>query len=569
MRKTDTKRAMSGRALAARFAWFPLVFWCALELTSVAAGEPAGLQISAAAGLFGEPFTVSLTRPSVDEVYYSTNGAVPGPETARRWPGSLEVRTTTVLRVAAYAEGARVSPVLTRTYLFPGQVLKQTGKGFPDHWGETNRHPVMADYEMDPEIVNDRRYRDLLEPALRSIPSLSIAIRQEDLFDVKRGIYANPLESGIPWERAASVELIYPDGRPGFQADCGLRIQGGWNRRPEESPKHAFRLVFHKRYGPARLVFPIFGSSGGGEFETLILRAGCNNTWLHWSGEERHRGDYLRDQWMRDTYGAMGHPSARGCFVHLYLNGLYWGMYNLVERPSAAFAAAHFGGSPGNYDARNGNNILEGNEVAWKRLFQLANASPIDEAKYAAIADLLDLPAFADYILLNLYGANGDWDGASNWYAARSRRPPGKFRFFVWDGERTLEGPEASILDTDSDESPMRLFQRLRQSESFRKLFAERVREQVAPGGPLDAASAASRFQKLASEIELAIVAESARWGDYRRDVHRYKVGPYELYTRDDQWRPEIQRLLNDYFPRRTSELLKQLRPAGLCPPGP
>lgn len=45
------------------------------------------------------------------------------------------------------------------------------------------------------------------------------------------------------------------------------------------------------------------------------------------------------------------------------------------------------------------------------------------------------------------------------------------------------------------------------------------------------------------------MLAESARWGDYRRDVHPYKEGPYELYTRDTHWRPETQRLLQEYFP--------------------
>jgi hypothetical protein len=61
-------------------------------------------------------------------------------------------------------------------------------------------------------------------------------------------------------------------------------------------------------------------------------------------------------------------------------------------------------------------------------------------------------------------------------------------------------------------------------------------------------------------------VAESARWGDYRRDVHPYKTGPYELYTRNDHWRPEIARLLTHYFPQRTAACLQQFREAGLYP---
>jgi hypothetical protein len=238
---------------------------------------------------------------------------------------------------------------------------------------------------MDPEIVNHPLYRDTAVDALKQLPTLSVVVVPEDLFGTARGIYANPLESGDDWERAASVEFIRPDGSKGFQADCGIRIQGGWNRRPEESPKHSFRLAFRKKYGSGKLKYQLFPEAGVDEFDQLILRAGCNNSWLHWSGEERRHGDYIRDQWMRESHAAMGRPAARGQFVHLYLNGLYWGLYNLTERPDEDFAASHLGGTGKDYDARNGDNVLEGDDVAWKRLFALANAGLKGEREYAVV----------------------------------------------------------------------------------------------------------------------------------------------------------------------------------------
>jgi hypothetical protein len=345
-----------------------------------------------------------------------------------------------------------------------------------------------------------------------------------------------------------------------------VRIQGGWNRRPEESPKHAFRLVFRKKYGAGKLKFPLFGSESPVEFDELILRAGCNNTWLHWSGEERRRGDYLRDQWMRDSFRAMGHPSARGRFMHLYLNGLYWGLYNVTERPGAEFAAARFGGKAKEYDARNGEHILEGDNEVWEKLLVLANGGLRGQKDYSAIGELLDLPAFADFMILNFYGANADWDRASNWYAARRRMHGNQFHFFVWDGERTLEALDADSMAADDDQSPTRLFHKLRENAEFRLLFADRAQKHLFGNGALTPEPAAGRFQALAQEVEKPIVAESARWGDYRRDAHPYKVGPYELYTRNDHWRPEIQRLLKEYFPKRSDVVIEQFRKAGLYP---
>ena len=324
----------------------------------------AALRVTPARGFYDAPVRVTLsTELESGRLFYTTNGAVPAPGSGQLYREPLLLAGTTVLRIAAVKEGDAPLALETHTYIFPRQVLRQTGAGFPKSWGVNGGAPVPPDYEMDPEVVDDPAYAKEIEDGLKSIPSFSLVMDPQDLFGAERGIYAHPKESGELWERPASCELIYPDGRPGFQIGCGVRVQGGWNRRPEESPKHAFRLIFRKKYGAGKMKAPLFQRRGAEEFDELILRAGCNNSWLHWSGEERARADYVRDQWMRESHAAMGHPSARGCFVHLYLNGLYWGLYNLTERPDEHFAAEHFGGSAKDYDARNGSHVLSGDEV--------------------------------------------------------------------------------------------------------------------------------------------------------------------------------------------------------------
>jgi hypothetical protein len=537
--------------------------------------KPAKIKFSEKRGLYDRPITVELTAEVPDvKLYFTTDGSEPTPARGQPVKGPLRLQTTTVLRAAGYRENQLLTELDTHTYLFVADVPKQTGASAPATWGTNQNERVPADYEMDQEIVGHPAYRSAFPAALRALPSFSVVLDPNDLFAPDRGLYSNPRRSGEEWERKASVELLPFGARKGFQIDCGLRIQGGWNRRPEESPKHSFRLAFRKKYGAGNLDYPLFaglgvGSEGTGgptEFESLILRAGCNNTWLHWNSTERKQGDYLRDQWMRDSYAAMGHPSARGLFVHLYLNGLYWGIYNLTERPDEHFAAAHGGGKAKDYDARNGENVLSGDENAWKKLFVSANAGFLNGHELADFQALLDLPAFIDFMILNHYGANNDWDHASNWYAARRRQPASPFLFFIWDGERTLESVEANTLSFDDDFSPPRLFHKLSESPEFRVAFGDRVHRHLAGRGALAPETAAQRFRVLSQLLDSAIVAESARWGDYRRDVHRYKVEPYELYTRDDHWRPEIQRLLTDYFPRRTAVLLKQFQEAELYP---
>jgi len=95
-------------------------------------------------------------------------------------------------------------------------------------------------------------------------------------------------------------------------------------------------------------------------------------------------------------------------------------------------------------------------------------------------------------------------------------------------------------------------------------MFAKRAQKHLTNGGALTPGNASERYARWSKELESAVVAESARWGSYRRDVHPYKTGPFESYTRNEHWRPEIQRLLTDYFPKRTGVLIKELREAGL-----
>lgn len=531
------------------------------------AGVVADTKFTRDRGFYSAPFTVKIeTATPGAQVFYTTDGSTPSETQGRRFTGPIRIERTTVLRAAAFKPGWVPSQTDTQTYIFLDDVLRQTGAGFPEYWGRTNGQPVLADYEMDPEIVNDPAYRQTLSEGLKSLPTVSLVTDLDNLFDEATGIYTNPLEEGPAWERPVSAEWMWPDGRPGFQIDCGLRIQGGWSRRPEESPKHSLRLVFRKEHGAERLKFPLFGEAEPREWQTLVLRAGYNNSWLHGDAEERQHGDYLRDQWMRDSALAMGQPAARGLFAHVYLNGLYWGLYNVCERPGPSWLAGRFGGVPDDYDSRSADQILSGDGQAWHAMLALANAGLRGAEEYRALQRFLDLTNFIDFMILNAYAGNADLDRASNWYAGRRRGEEGKFLFFIWDAERTLERVDDDTLDADDDHSPLRLFHKLRENPEFRLHFADRVQRHCFNKGALTPSAAAARFTARVLEVERAMVAESARWGDYRRDVHPYKTGPYELYTPRQHWRPEIRRLLTEYFPRRTDLVVALFRQRGLFP---
>jgi len=465
------------------------------------------------------------------------------------------------------SSGESVTPPPPTSVFSVRGILNQDGAGLPTTWGREDGWEAPAWYRMNlPASGASPEIEQRLEQALEALPHLFLNLKPEDLYGEELGLYRHTQESGDSWERPVQLTFRTTSRGPGFEVHAGLRIQGGWNRRPKESPKHSFRVVFRSRYGMSSLKNALFPGQNG-NLDQFILRAGNNHSWLHWDGKERRSADYLRDPWMRATYSVMGHPASRSRPVHLHLNGLYWGIYDLCERPDAGFAARTWGGRNIDYDSRNADKVLSGDTVAWDRMMSLVNAGITNEVSEAALRAELDIPAFIDFMLLNLYGANGDWDRASNWYAARRRNPAGLWQFLVWDGERTLEDPQDNRLKDDDDQSPTRIFQKLRQSPAFRHEFATRARKHLAPGAALSADAAAARYRSMADRLEPALFAEALRWGDYRNRIHRYKDGPYETYTVEGHWKPEVDRIVHRYFPARVEAFKAQLQEAGLYEP--
>ena len=135
--------------------------------------------------------------------------------------------------------------------------------------------------------------------------------------------------------------------------DAGIQMHGGGSRA--RTQKHPFRVQFKGKYGPSKLAYRFFPDSPVQEFDGIDLRSEYNDHWTHgFDVNQRSRGTMVRDAWFKDLQGAMGGLTAHAGFVHLYINGLYWGVYNTCERPDGNFGAAYFGGQEEGYDAFTG-----------------------------------------------------------------------------------------------------------------------------------------------------------------------------------------------------------------------
>ncbi|MEW5850135.1 MAG: CotH kinase family protein [Myxococcota bacterium] len=557
---------------------FTLALLVTLSSSDAWAARTEAPEFSVPRGFYSEPFQVQVSSATPDAtIRYTIDGSTPSGVNGLVYTGPISVSATTVIRALATSAGLTDSKVVTHTYVFPASVVRQpnTLPGWPTEFAPTDEDgPYPADYEMDPDIVDDPLYSTSVLEALTDIATLSLVTDLPNLWDPALGIYTNAGQEGEAWERFASVELLNPDGTEGFGSNGGLRIAGNGNRRPKIVPKKSFRVTFRDELGPKKLRYPLFPDKDAVEdFDDFQLRGGSNNSWPHWEARQRAAALYMRDQFVLDSLRDMGHVSPHGRFVHVYLNGVYWGLYTLNERLTDVFMGAYFGGPKLDWDVITMEDTLltvrDGMLDEYLRLMQLANAGVATDDAYRAVTEMLDVVNLADYMILMHYVGNTDWPGR-NWVAARRRLVGEKFRFFAWDSELILEEPTRNLVTVDLDNTPARLLHKLKENPEFRLLFADRVYRHLFNTGALAPSQADARFQRLTSAVEESVVAESARWGDYVRDVYRWPGAgdqtPYDLYTRDVHWKSERERLVRDYFPHRAETLMQQYRDAGLFP---
>ncbi len=569
-------------------------------------------------GFFTSPFNLTISWPDIGSIIrYTLDGSDPrtspsavegpSPVTVHIDPASTVGRAPTpgvVVRAYAKVDGIQVTSAGSQTYIFIEKVKTQTYPG--GEWPKDTVNTKILDYEMDPDVVNDVLYKDLIDDALLEIPSVCINTDLKHLFDPDSGIYVNPIGRGEEWERPVSIELIDPKKREeGFQINGGIRIRGGYSRRPIYEGgqyKHAFRLFFREKYGKGKLKYPLFGDEGVGEFDGVDLRTAQNYSWSY-QYESSHVCIFNRDVFSRDSQRDMDQPYTRSRNYHLYINGMYWGLYQTQERSEASYAESYFGGDKNDYDVvkvdmTNGNYIMEatdGNLTAYNQLWLYAKTGFQSNEAYFEVqgrnpdgSENLTYPVLAnidnliDYELLIFYTGNfdapvsafGNNGGPNNIYGIRNRIDRNGFLFFAHDAEHALMDPRYSECGGEYGydrtgpfpaqsntpyyySNPQYLHQRFSSNTEYKVRFSDHIYKHFFNHGALTPQASQQRLASRSSEIDTAVIAESARWGDTKVEPPR---------TKNKDWAPAVDWIMTQFFPNRTNVVLQQLKADDLYP---
>jgi hypothetical protein len=347
---------------------------------------PLRVEFSRPGGYCDTAFVLRLYAPDRAAVRYTIDGSAPS-ALSPLYRKPLLIDRTTVLRAAAFYLDES-SPVVTHSFLFN-------------------------------------------EPKT-NFATICIAVHPGLLFDPHKGLFRKGLRADSSfaqyganfWSRRElpiNAEIIETDGRTVFNSPAGLRVFGGVSRVFDQK---SLALISRKRYGTKRIKYPLFQGEDLGKFKYLVLR----NSGSDW-GKSHFRDAYMTAL-LADWH--MEKQAYRPC--HAYINGTYWGIYNIREKINSYYIASHYEGiHPDSIDLiEHRQNVKKGDGAHYFNMLAFMEGHDLSQAaNYAYVQTQMDVDNFMDYQIAEIFVDNTDAGGNIKFW--RPRQEGGRWRWIIYD----------------------------------------------------------------------------------------------------------------------------------------
>ena len=335
-------------------------------------------------------------------------------------------------------------------------------------------------------VVTNSYFIQALGCDTHGLPAISLCADSLDLFDYERGIFVpgvhyNPSKpystgnyfmKGRDWERLSNIEFYGFDNNEGINQQVGLRTHGKQSRWRSQK---GYTLYAREEYGKKRIRYQFFDTTPIDKYKRLILKPFMSS--FNGSG----CADYISNRIALhlDVEAMSSRPGV------LFINGEYWGMYYVEEKPDEHYLHDHLDvdkdsvniikewieadcGSPDNYLAL----------YAWLEQANLAN-----EEQYAYVESRIDMDNCIDYYIFQLFSENLDWP-AQNVRMWQENDGPWRWIFYDGDGclhEQGMDVFANATYDGDGGYPSSRratlFFRRLLENEQFKERFASRFNQ--------------------------------------------------------------------------------------------
>ncbi len=453
-------------------------------------------------GLFAGPQLVTITAGAGNTIRYTTDGSLPTLQ-SNIYSQPIPVDSTMVLRAGSFHDTMLPGEPITHTYVI----------------NEPSTLPVIA-ITAPPEFLFDEEY------GITVGTCVSDTIGAEPPFDTSANFWNH-------WERPVHIEFWEPDGDRAFKQDAGIKVFGGLFGR--QIRQKAFTVYARDKYGNKDFDYPLFPSKSINSFKRFLLRCSSND----------FNSTYIRDAMMNTLVtGQMDIDYQAYQPAMVYINGHFWGLYNIREKMNQFYPESNYGIDADSVDLMEGiGSPAHGDNSQYHHLMDYVEIHDMAlSGSYQYVQTLMDVGEFMNYFITEMYVGNRDWlhQNIKYW---REHSADGKWRWLLYDLDWGFGGQDPRIpelftvnmLQWVLDQGwASYLFQRLMLNKDFRDEFAQRFATHLnLTFNPLRVHAI---IDSLVQQIEPEMPRQIERWGAIRSMEYWYEqLGKLHEFAQERQ----------------------------------
>ena len=372
------------------------------------------------------------------------------------------------------------------------------------------------------------------------LPIVTLVTEPNILFDDNEGIYVygpeENYEDNLPffganfwqdWERDVHFSFYEPTGELGVALDAGVKIFGAWSRANDQ---RSFSIFARGRYGFSKLEYPLFPSLDYDNFESIVLR-NAGNDWTN---------SNMRDAMATSLMDGSGLETQAFRPAIVYLNGEYWGFYNIREKVNEHFLddKIDVDKSEINLLVTNGE-VVEGSNDSYNELIDFIRGNSLSiQDNFDYVADQVDIDNVITYMVAQIYFDNWDWPGNNIkfWNSPSTKWRwilyDTDFAFGAWNDQAHQKDTLSFALEENGPGWPnppwsTLLFRKLMENSRFRNQFINQFADEF--NGRFQADKVRLHIETIANRMDPEMDRHFQRWGngktisEWQGEVERLK----------------------------------------------